>query len=96
MQTGAYHCQPEQVLHSCFTYQTAMLAPSKWAIILHACVQDGLGDVEAIGERIRAAFRDLESRCAKVSQIGARIGDRLQVGWQQILVSCPTLGLAVS
>ena len=43
-------------------------------------LQAEVGGIEAGSEAARERFRDLEARMNRVSTIGTRIGDRLQVG----------------
>lgn len=49
-------------------------------LLINLCVtQAELGEVEAGADAVRERFRDLEARMGRVSQVGTRIGDRLQV-----------------
>lgn len=44
--------------------------------------QAGITEAELVGDKARAVFKDLEVQSNKISQVGIRIGDRLQVrGW---------------
>lgn len=60
---------------------SARAAPTAVAILRNALAhaQEGIGEAEEARDKLRAAQRELEARMSKVSQVGTRIGDRLQV-----------------
>ena len=51
----------------------------EWIPYIPSVPQNEVGSIEASTDTVRERFSDLEARMAHVSQVGTRIGDRLQV-----------------